>query len=397
MSGGIDVSPLFTPLEVNRLKLPNRFVMPGMQRGWGDDGQVSDRTIEYYRERVNGGTGLIITEGVIVDHPASHLGVAELQLNPETRDGWARCAEAVKAVGGNFLMQLWHPGAVRMDGQGKNPEVASISPSGIFAGKPRGRAITAQDLEDLEASWVAAACTAQEIGFDGVELHMAHGYLLHQFLWHEMNRRDDEYGGDQMADRVRFPKRVLRSVRAATGPDFAISCRISQWAEWDYDARIARTPEELRELITTLEAAGADMFHMSTRYFHNPEWPESGPQGLAGWVKTMTSLPVVTVGSVGLNVDLMQTLYSDKDEEQTLESSLKELVARFSRGEFDLVAVGRSIIGDAEFVNKVREGRLDEIRPFTRADLFDVLGDIDGEDVPEEILRLAQEAADRVG
>jgi 2,4-dienoyl-CoA reductase-like NADH-dependent reductase (Old Yellow Enzyme family) len=283
-----------------------------------------------------------------------------------------------------------------MDGQGKNPEVATISPSGIFAGKPRGRAITEQDLEDLEAAWVTAASTAQEIGFDGVELHMAHGYLLHQFLWHEMNRREDGYGGDEMAHRVRFPERVLRSVRAAVGPDFAISCRISQWAEWDYDAKIARTPDELRELIRTLEAAGADMFHMSTRYFHNPEWPEHGPQGLAGWVKTLTSLPVVTVGSVGLNVDLMQTLYSDKDEQQTLESSLQELVARFARSEFDLVAVGRSIIGDPEFVNKVGDGRLNEIRPFTRADLFDVLGGLDGHDVPEEITRLAQDTANAV-
>jgi 2,4-dienoyl-CoA reductase-like NADH-dependent reductase (Old Yellow Enzyme family) len=232
------------------------------------------------------------------------------------------------------------------------------------------------------------------MGFDGVEVHMAHGYLLHQFLWHEMNSRDDGHGGERMTDRVRFPSRVLRAIRDAVGPDFVISCRISQWAEWDYDAKLARSPEELRELVETLEADGADLFHMSTRYFHNPEWPDRDGRGLAGWVSSMTEVPVVTVGSVGLDVDLMQTLYSDKEERQTLGSSLEELTARFDAGEFDLVAVGRSIIGDPEFVNKLAAGRLEEIRPFTRADLADILPDADGHDIPDEIRNLARQTAD---
>jgi 2,4-dienoyl-CoA reductase-like NADH-dependent reductase (Old Yellow Enzyme family) len=136
------------------------------------------------------------------------------------------------------------------------------------------------------------------------------------------------------------------------------------------------------------------MINVSTRYFHNPEWPQHDERSLAGWVKSIAKKPVATVGSVGLDVDLMQTLYSDKQEQQTLQTSLTELVSRFSDGEFDLVAVGRSIIGDPAFVNKVRDGRFDEIRPFTRADLSDVLHGLDGDDVPEEILRLAQATAD---
>lgn len=390
----VDLTPLFEPLDLNVVTLPNRFVMPGMQRGWGVEGQVSEQTIEYYCERVRGGTGLIITEGVIVDHPAADLGVGELQLTAETRDGWARCAEAVKAEGGNFLMQLWHPGAVRMEGQGRDPSVLPLSPSGIFAGKPRGREATAADLDDLAEAWVAAALVAQEIGFDGVEVHMAHGYLLHQFLWHEMNSRDDGHGGERMADRARFPSRVVRAIREAVGPHFVISCRISQWAEWDYDAKPARDPEELGELVQILDSDGADLFHMSTRYFHNPEWPERDGRSLAGWVSSMTEKPVVTVGSVGLDVDLMQTLYSDKEEHQTMESSIEELAARHAAGEFDLVAVGRSIIGDPEFVNKLAAGEVAAIRPFTRADLADILPE--DHDIPDEIRRLAQETADAV-
>ena len=122
------------------------------------------------------------------------------------------------------------------------------------------------------------------------------------------------------------------------GPDFVISCRVSQWAEWDYDAKVAGTPEELALLVGTLEAEGADMINVSTRYFHNPEWPQHDERSLAGWVKEIATKPVATVGSVGLDVDLMQTLYSDKQEQQTLQTSLTELVSRFADGEFDLVS-----------------------------------------------------------
>jgi 2,4-dienoyl-CoA reductase-like NADH-dependent reductase (Old Yellow Enzyme family) len=387
----VDLSPLFAPLTVNGLTLPNRFVMPGMQRGWGDDGRVSDRMIDYYVQRVRGGAGLVITEGLVVDHPAAALGVGELRLDPGTSDGWARCAEAIKAAGGATFMQFWHPGAVRTEDH--DPAVPPLSPSGRFAGRPHGRAATKQDLDDLAGAWVTAAVTAQAIGFDGVELHMAHGFLLHQFLWRETNRRTDGWGGDAMADRARFPARVLRDVRRAVGPDFVISCRISQWAESDYDARVARTPQELAELVAVLDAGGTDLFHMSTRYFQRPEWPERDSRGLAGWVKSMTTKPVVTVGSLGLDIDMMSTLFTERPEGHPLEAGLRELVARYERGEFDLVAVGRSMIGDPRFVEKLRAGRLDEIRPFTRADLADHLAGLEGHELPDEIRSQAQDAA----
>jgi 2,4-dienoyl-CoA reductase-like NADH-dependent reductase (Old Yellow Enzyme family) len=388
----LDASPLFTPLQVNGLTLPNRFVMPAMQRAWGVDGQVSDRTIEYYCERVRGGVGLLITEGVLIDDPAATLEVGELWITERTRDGWARCVDAVKGAGGNFLAQLWHTGPFRLDGQGLYPDIPPIGPSGTFAGKPRGRMATYDDIARITEAYATAAVLAQEIGFDGVEIHMAHGYLLHQFLWHESNLRDDQYGGDAMEGRVRFPAEVVAAIRQATGPDFVIGCRLSQWCEFDYGAQVARTPEELEVLISTLRAAGSDLFHMSARYFENAEWP-GDPRSISGWVKSMTDAAVITVGSVGLNVDLFQSIYSQRREEQTIHSSLAELLPRFRRGEFDLVAVGRSLIGDPDFVDKVRDGRLDDIRPFTRADLADILEDLDETDVPEEVMALARQEA----
>ena len=135
-------------------------------------------------------------------------------LTERTRDGWARCVDAVKREGGNFLAQLWHTGPFRLDGQGLYPDVPPIGPSGVFAGKPRGRAATYADIAYITDAYATAAALAQDVGFDGVEIHMAHGYLLHQFLWHESNLRDDEYGGDAMEGRVRFPSEVVAAIRA---------------------------------------------------------------------------------------------------------------------------------------------------------------------------------------
>jgi 2,4-dienoyl-CoA reductase-like NADH-dependent reductase (Old Yellow Enzyme family) len=189
---------------------------------------------------------------------------------------------------------------------------------------------------------------------------------LDQFLWAKTNRRGDGYGGDAAADRVRFPAEVVAAIRAAVGPDFLMSIRLSQWKGADYDARIAEDPSELKVIIEALRAAGIDIFHISARRFWIPEWPGSD-LGFAGWVKSMTDAPVVAVGSVGLDIDVMENLL-EREAHSTGTRSFSELVRRFSRGDFDLIAVGRCQIADAQWVNKVRERRFSELRLFTRAD-----------------------------
>ena len=115
-------------------------------------------------------------------------------------------------------------------------------------------------------------------------------------------------------------------MREAVGPRFVICCRLSQWCETDYGAKVASTPKELEVLLTALRGAGADAFHLWTRYFHEPEWP-GDPRTIAGWVSSLTDAAIITVGSVGMNIDLMQSLWSEREEEQTLRSSLVELLA----------------------------------------------------------------------
>jgi 2,4-dienoyl-CoA reductase-like NADH-dependent reductase (Old Yellow Enzyme family) len=223
-------------------------------------------------------------------------------------------------------------------------------------------------MNDIRAAYVRSALLAREIGADGVEVHAAHGYLLDQFLWAGTNHREDGYGGADIRARVRFPAEIVASIRAALGPAFPISLRFSQWKEIDFTAKVAQTPAELRIMIATLRAAGVDMFHVSTRRFHSPEWPGSD-LGLAGWVKSMTDAAGCAVGSVGLSADIMESAEGTRALVHQLGAGLRELQRRFARGDFDLVSVGRSNISDPAWVKKVREGRYSDIRLFKREHL----------------------------
>ena len=374
----LDLSPLFAPFAIKGVKLPNRFVMPGMQRQWCDNGVPQARMAEYYRERVEGGVGLIITESCAVDHPSSTQTPMFCRINDATMSAWERCFEAVNRVGGRMFLQLWHEGAIRKEGgDGYYSQFPTLSPSGLVqAGKPNGRAATLEDLDAIHGAFVRGALAAREIGAAGVEVHACHGYLLDQFLWAETNRRTDGYGGDDIRARVRFPAEIVAAIRQALGEAFPISFRFSQWKEVNYNARIAPTPEDLRTMLTILRAAGVDVFHASARYFWVPEWPESARDwGIAGWTKSMTDAPVIAVGSVGLDTDVMDNFFG-KEAKSTGEAGLRELMRRFNNREFDLVSVGRSLIGDAEWVNKVRDGRLSQVRMFTKRD---VIGDLEVE------------------
>jgi 2,4-dienoyl-CoA reductase-like NADH-dependent reductase (Old Yellow Enzyme family) len=248
------------------------------------------------------------------------------------------------------------------------PDFTALSPSGLEkAGKAFGRPASARELSEIIEAFARCAVIARDIGADGVEVHACHGYLLDQFLWPETNRRADKYGGAGIADRAAFPAAVVAAVRAAVGPGYPISIRISQWKEADYEAKIVTSPAELGELISILRSAGTDLFHVSTRRFWTPEWPGSD-LGLAGWAKSFTDAPVIAVGSVGLDIDVMATL-TGEEARPTGASRIGDLVRRFERGDFDLISIGRSLIGDPDWVAKMRDGRGAEIRPFRRTDL----------------------------
>ena len=340
-----------------------------MQRGWCRDGAPGAKMVDYYRARAEGGVSLIITEAVAIDHPSATQAPSYARMIPTALPAWAMCVRAVKEAGGHMFIQLWHEGAIRKEG-GLSPyaQYRTLSPSGlVMAGKPSGVAASVADLESIKSAFVRGALAAREIGADGVEIHSCHGYLLDQFLWADTNRRTDGYGGDDIRSRVKFPAEVVRAVREAVGQQFVISFRLSQWKEIDFKAKIARTPEEFATVLEALRNAGVDLFHVSTRRFFEPEWAGSD-LGLAGWARKLSGVPVITVGSVGLELDVMES-FAGKEVTPQVEQGLAKLLRRFANHEFDLVAAGRSNISDPEWVRKVREGRFGDIRIFKKEHL----------------------------
>jgi 2,4-dienoyl-CoA reductase-like NADH-dependent reductase (Old Yellow Enzyme family) len=317
---------------------------------------------------VLGGASLIISESCGVNHPSATKNPTFARISPDTREAWRECIAGVHEVGGAMFLQLWHQGAVDYGGDAEtNPDFVALSPSGIaHPGESFGRAVTEAELASLKRAFVQGALDAAEIGADGVELHSAHGFLLDQFLWPGTNLRTDRYGGPAITGRATFVAEVAEAVRAATGPDFVISVRISQWKESDFDARIVEEPGQLGELVAMLRAAGADIFHVSTRRFWTPEWAGSD-LGLAGWAKSFTDAAVIAVGSVGLDIDVMASL-AGQEGRATGASRIGELVRRFERGDFDLVSVGRSQIGDPNWVTKMTDHRVPDIRGFRAND-----------------------------
>jgi 2,4-dienoyl-CoA reductase-like NADH-dependent reductase (Old Yellow Enzyme family) len=223
--------------------------------------------------------------------------------------------------------------------------------------------MTRRDLDDVIGAFAEAAAAAERIGFDGVELHGAHGYLIDQFLWAGTNRRTDAYGGDPVA-RTRFAAEIVAAVRETVSPGFPVIFRYSQWKQDAYDARLAETPEALEAILAPLAEAGVDAFHASTRRYWIPEF-EGSDLNLAGWTRKLTGRPAITVGSVGLDGDFIRTFAGEGAPVQGIDN----LLDRLERDEFDLVAVGRALLQDPEWAAKVLGGRFEELEPYDTAAL----------------------------
>ena len=359
---------LDTPFSLGSLRTPNRFAMAPMTRRHSPGGIPGEDVAEYYARRAAGGVGLIITEGVYIPDPATGPDPDVPHLyGEESLQGWARVVERVHAEGGTIIPQLWHLGSGRGAEPRYNADVATVSPSGVAtSGEPVGRAMTAEDLDTALRAYVEAARNAKAVGFDGLELHGAHGYLLDNFLWDRTNRRTDAYGGSHAA-RAHFPAEVIAAVREEVGPDFPIVFRFSQWKDADFHAHIAETPAELEEVLTPLVTAGADALHPSTRRHFLPAFPDlegqDGQLGLAGWTKKLTGLPVITVGSVGLDSAFVGGRQPEDGKSRF--AGVDKLLEQFEAGEFDLVALGRTLLSDPEWVTKLLAGRTDEIIAYT--------------------------------
>ena len=365
------VKALFEPFRLGNLELPTRVVMAPMTRSFSPGGVPNSKVIEYYRRRAAAGVGLIITEGTTVNHPAAN-GYPNVPrfYGEDALTGWKKVVDAVHAEGGRIVPQLWHVGNVRKLGTEPDGDVPGYGPmEKLKDGKEVVHGMTQADIDNVIAAFAQAARDAQSIGMDGVEIHGAHGYLVDQFFWEGSNQRTDGYGGS-LANRSRFAIELIKAVRAAVGPDFPIILRFSQWKQQDYSARLVLTPEALGEFLQPLSDAGVDIFHCSTRRFWEPEF-DGSDLNLAGWTRKLTGKPTITVGSVGLDGEFLQFMVNT--DKVAKPADLGALLTRLNNQEFDLVAVGRALLVDPDWAVKVRDGRQEDILPFSREALMSLV------------------------
>lgn len=352
------------------MHLRNRIVMAPMTREFAPEGVPTAQIVDYYRRRAAGGTGLIITEGTPPDEAGAFSARVPRFHGAQALAGWQQVVDAVHAEGAAILAQLWHVGAfdpsiIGME-DGPGARTARVSPSGLASPDKRiGRAMTQAEIRETVEAYAIATREARRAGFDGIEIHGAHGYLPDQFLWRHTNERDDAYGGSLTA-RLRFAREIVEACREEAGEGLVISYRLSQWKQLDYAARVAESPEELRMIVEPLAAAGVDLFHCSTRRYWEPAF-DGDAATLAAWVRRLSARPTITVGSITLGNDFKSS--GGKVSAAPAPEQIEDIERRLVAGEFDLIALGRALLANPDWVRLVESGRENELRPFSKAQL----------------------------
>ncbi|MBW2219136.1 MAG: NADH:flavin oxidoreductase [Deltaproteobacteria bacterium] len=372
----MNTQELLKPFNMKELTIPTRIVMAPMTRNFAKDNIPGSDVAAYYRRRAENKVGLIITEGTVVEPRTGHgyPNVPDFK-GDEALKGWKNVVDNVHEAGGKIFPQLWHAGSVRRKGTPPDPSVPGYGPSAVIHpfytdNKETPEEMTSEEINSVVSAFGEAAKQAEAIGFDGIEIHGAHGYLIDQFFWEATNKRSDSYGGSTLADRMQFAVEVVNTIREKVSKNFPVCFRFSQWKMGDFKTKLASNPQELEQFLDTLVEAGVDIFHCSTRRFHEPEFSGSD-LNLAGWTRKLTGKPVITVGSIGLDLDFVSDIMCAKTSNLS-PKSIDQLIDRLEKNEFDLVAVGRALLADYEWVTKIVEGRFDEINVFTKAALMEL-------------------------
>ena len=355
---------LFEPYKLKNLNLRNRVVMAPMTRNQSPGGIPTNEVVAYYSRRAKAEVGLIITEGIEVSHEASsaYPNVPRLDTK-EAREGWKRVVNGIKENGGSVIAQLWHCGGFRKLGMQPNPEVPGHTASGLVKpGKKVAHEMTLEDIKQTINAYASDAKYCEEIGFDGVEIHGAHGYLIDNFFWEGTNIRDDSYGGS-IEKRSQFVSEIIQAVRSNISQEFIVGLRFSQWKQHDFEAKLAHTTDDLKKVLLSPVESGLDYLHSSMRRFWESEF-EGSQENLAYWTKKISNIPTIGVGSVGLDSDFIDMTAPSKP------ASIDKAIDDISKEKYDLLAVGRALLSDHEWVLKMKEGRLKDVIPYSKEALL---------------------------
>ena len=332
---------LFEPISLGSAAIPNRIVMPPMMTGFADiDGRATERTKRYYQSRAEGGAGLIIVEMACVTEDERGMYRQLSIWSDDYVPGLRSLTDAIHSGGAKTFIQLQHAGReARRSREGGTAVAPSSVPGGLREGIPRE--LTTDEIREIVRDFASAAIRARDAGFDGVEFHGAHIYLIWQFLSPLANKRQDGYGGSA-EKRARFAVEILEETRRSVGSAYPVSFRINGADFIDGGITIGESTVTAR----LLEEAGATCIHVSAGTVGNAKSVpgRSEPEGclvpLAAAVKAAVDLPVIAVGKI------VDPVFADAILEQ---------------GKADLVAMGRALIADPELPNKARDGRLGEI------------------------------------
>lgn len=333
---------LFTPIKIGRMHAKNRLLMSAMSINFGvdDNGRVNEQLIEYFVARARGGVGMMLVGGGAV-HPT---GLELPKLPTLWDDGCVpalqRMTRAIRPFDVKFGMQLMHGG--RQSYHDKKVAPSPLPAEAVVKGIPKE--LTLAEIDEMVDAFGNAARRCREGGFDFVEIHAAHGYLINQFLAPNSNHRADQYGGS-FENRIRFLLRLFRDIKAKTGADFPVGVRMNgkDYIDNGWDM------EEALRLARILEKEGADYLHISAGVYGSSQLTIPSMYVLQGCfvhlaeaVKEAVSIPVAAVGRI-------------KSPEMA-NRIIKE-------GRADIVAMGRSLLADPEYPNKARNGDLTRIRP----------------------------------
>ena len=335
-----------------------------MTRNQSPGGIPTNEVVAYYSRRAKAEVGLIITEGIEVSHEASsaYPNVPRLDTK-DAREGWKRVVNGIKENNGSVVAQLWHCGGFRKLGMQPNPEVPGHTASGLVKpGKKVAHEMTLEDIKQTINAYASDAKYCEEIGFDGVEIHGAHGYLIDNFFWEGTNIRDDRYGGS-IEKRSQFVSEIIQAVRSNISQEFIVGLRFSQWKQHDFEAKLAHTTDDLKKVLLSPVESGLDYLHSSMRRFWESEF-EGSEENLAYWTKKISNIPTIGVGSVGLDSDFIDMTAPSKP------ASIDKAIDDISKEKYDLLAVGRALLSDYEWVLKMKEGRLKDVIPYSKEALL---------------------------
>lgn len=335
---------LFETVTVGNTALDNRVGVAPMTRiSASSDGMITDQMVSYYKSFAEGGFGLVITEGTYIDDKYSQTYLDQGGIiSDEQAQAWKKVVDAVHQAGAKIFMQLQHSGAVSQGNRFTDEKIApsAIQPKGqqleMYLGKgpfPIPREATKSEIADVITSFVNAAKRAQSVGFDGVEIHGANGYLLDQFLTEYANQRTDEYGGST-ENRVRLMVEVSKAIREAVGKNFTVGIRISQAKVNDYAYKWAGKEQDAEIIFGRLGESGLDYIHV-TEYEAWQSAFDSSTASLVSLAKKYARIPVIANGHL-------------ENPEKANEV--------IKNGEADMITLGKGALANHDWVNKVRSG-----------------------------------------